>query len=215
MSSIKELILQLDQYEPRWQEYIKNNDDSKVSNISGFREKIAALLLGVRQLIKSEDVDSINEMKAMITVDGLADSIIGQADKLLTHYKSMKPLRLLEKRNLKLCKEFLNDALENYIVRYDWKWIDKFENYGFISSEEIKKVLESLEVLTDYYVGNAITEKRISEDFLEETNLSTEICDYYAKLIILFYQDIKFNLIFEGIERLNKRVKNLEKKISS
>lgn len=129
-----------------------------------------------------------------------------QADKLLVHYKAMAPIRILAKSNSQLCEDFFNYAMENYICRWNINYFNHFRHYHFSNPEEMIKAVESLDILSNYYVGKSFSSEMIRSDFCDETGLSESICDYYARLIRQNYQDIKLHLILQKVESLEEKI---------
>lgn len=206
---IQKIVQLLDRQDSDWRQHVKTSNESSIENVAQFREYVTDLLFEIREYIKYEDSLKVNEIYDRIGDDDLSDSLVGQAETLLIHYKAMAPLRILEKEDFQLCNDFLKYAMENYVCRLDINCLNSFSQYKFANCKEMQKTLESIDMLSDYYVKSSFSAQTIRQDFYDETGLSQLICDYYAKLIDLNYQNIKLNIILEKMEALEGRMKDL------
>ncbi len=211
MDRIKEAILLLDESNPDWREHISTNDDSSVPDIGQFRKNVAKLLREIKQFVKMHDQQKLDEMKELLHDNNLADNFMRWAETTLVHYRSMEPLRGLEKENLQLCKDFISDAMDYYVVRWGRNYLRHFERYHLPDTEKIQAIITSIEVLSNYYVENSFTDEMIAEDFHEETGMSRKVCRHYAELIDTHYQDIKLNLILGRVNTLMEKIEEIEK----
>lgn len=203
---VKSIIHDLDQSDCNWRQYVKDNDESNIVHIAQFREYITNLLFAIRNCIKSNDPDEKDLIYDMMHDDSLTDGLMEQAEKLLIHYRAMAPVRMLAKNNSQLCEDFFKDVMENYVCRWSVNFLNHFQYYHFSDSEEMLKAMESLDVLSNYYVGKSFSSEMIRSDFSDETGLSGSICDYYAVLINHGYQDIKLNQILQKVESLEMKM---------
>lgn len=210
MDEIERTVAELDQIDHNWRDTVKSNDENNISDIEKFHEYMAELLFEIRKHIKNGNFEIENHLNDYIHDNILCANLMEQAEKLLIHYHAMEPLRILERNNLQLCLSFFRDIMDNYVRRLDTSCLERFEEYKFKSSEEMQKAIESLDMLSDYYVGNSFSRKTIKEDFGEETGLSENLCEYYAELVDKCYQDIKMNLILRKVELLEKKFEELQ-----
>lgn len=74
MDEIKKLILQLDEQDCRWLEYIKASDDSKINDAARFRQTIVKLLLELRNILKLDDPSKADEAARLIDDKEITDS---------------------------------------------------------------------------------------------------------------------------------------------
>ena len=211
MDEIKKLILQLDEQDCRWREYIKASDDSKINDAARFRQTIVKLLLELRNILKLDDQSKADEAARLIDDKEIADSFFKHANNTLVNYRAMSHIRLLEKEDFALCKDFFDTVMSNYVVRWNMELHKEFERYHFNDRDEMQESMASLDALADYYVGKALTHKSIVKDFAEETDLSETICNYYADILDKYYMDIKLNIILNKIESLSERMERVER----
>lgn len=208
---IEEIIKKADQKYLGWREYIKSNGKTNIKDTSELQECISRLLSETREYLKSDDPHRKEVLSDLIQDNILSEILIDQAEKTLIHYRAMEPVRCLERDDIQLCRNLFSDIMENYIVRVDINCLNRFEKYKFQNSEEMQKIMESLDTLSDYYIGNSFTKDSIKEDFGIETELSDSICDYYAELIDQSYYNIKLNLILGRISFLEKKIEELSR----
>lgn len=211
MDEIKKLILQLDEQNCQWRECIKASDDSKINDAARFRQTIAKLLFELRNILKLDDQSKADEAARIIDDKVIADSFFRHAENTLVNYRAMTHIRMLEKEDSVLCKEFFDTVMSNYVVRWNMELHKDFERYHFNNSNEMQESMASLDALTDYYVENALTHQSIVKDFAGETELSETICTYYADLLDKHYTDIKLNIILNKLEGMSERMERIEK----
>lgn len=210
MDKIKDIILRLDKSEEDWRTYIKMNDDSKAADVSELRRNILNLLLALREVSKMNNQHETEKVRELINDDMLSDNLFKNVEATLVHYKALEPVRQLEREDLPLCKEFFGDVIANYVIRWDRKLHLSFKKYHFADSSDMKSAMESIDSLTDYYVGNTFINSSIVEDFAEESGLSECTCGLYAELVDTYFKDIKLNIIFNNVASLMERMEKIE-----
>ena len=136
---IQKIVQLLDRQDSDWRQHVKTSNESSIENVAQFREYVTDLLFEIREYIKYEDSLKVNEIYDRIGDDDLSDSLVGQAETLLIHYKAMAPLRILEKEDFQLCNDFLKYAMENYVCRLDINCLNSFSQYKFANCKEMQK----------------------------------------------------------------------------
>lgn len=133
-------------------------------------------------------------------------------EKILTHFRAMSCVRELEKKDIQLAKGLFREIMSDYVVRWDWKLQESFNEFYLKTAVDMKKVMQSLDTLSDYCVKNTWVIPRIIEDFREETELSEELYEFYGELLEENYREIKLNLIMNCQEDMRKELELLKQK---
>lgn len=212
MDKVRKIIDSMDQMSDHWREYIKNNDDSHIQDVEIFRKKVIELLDEIKRIMKEGDCEKLEEIRKLLDDSAIADSFFISTEKTLTHFRAMSCVRELEKKDIQLAKGLFQKIMLDYVVRWDWKLQESFNEYHLKTEEDMKKVMQSLDTLSDYYVKNTWVISRTVEDFKEETELSEELCQFYGELLEENYRELKLNLIMNGQEDMRKELELLKQK---
>lgn len=212
MDKVKSIICSMDQMSDHWRESIKSNDDSQIRDVEVFRKKVIELLDEIKRIIKEGDQEKQEEIRKLLDDSVISDSFFMSIEKTLTHFRAMSCIRELEKRDIQLAKELFQKIMSDYVVRWDWKLQESFSEYHLKTAEDMKKVMQSLDALSDYYVKNTWVISRTVEDFREETELSEELCQFYGKLLDENYRELKLNLIMKCQEDIREELDRLKQK---
>ncbi len=213
-----DIIRYLDKSDSNWLQYIKANDnDGIVHNtpIIQFQQNIMSQFFSKQNDINLEDCKWRHLLYDSMINNYTTSCFSEKTEKFLIHYNAMKPVRILEKSNSRLCEDFLKDVMENYVCRWSIDCSQRFHDYNFSDSDEMQNAMKSLVMLSNFYVGKAFSSEMIREHFYSETGLSKYISDYYAGLLNNNYQDIKLNLILQKIESLDQKMNKLFKQTST
>lgn len=212
MDKVKNIICSMDQMSDHWREYIKNNDDSQIKDVEVFRKKVIELLDEIKRIMKEGDQEKQEEIRKLLDDPVISDSFFMSVEKTLTHFRAMSCVRELEKKDIQLAKGLFRKIMSDYVVRWDWKLQESFNEFHLKTAVDMKKVMQSLDTLSDYYVKNTWVIPRIIEDFREETELSGELCEFYGELLEENYREIKLNLIMNCQEDMRKELELLKQK---
>lgn len=198
-----------------WQEYldILQSIDEKWADKVVKDNKIENNELGQKL------VEFLNVLKDMSKIDnGLPDEVrevFKSNEKLLKWieswvrnalqgYRGFMPIRVLADEDEEAVRNLLRAAFENYVLRYDPKFVEKYMTYR-LKKEDMVRVMQLLDSLTDYYIISHMTKNAIREDFEDETGLNDDLCDFYAGLIEENYQLLLMNYIVESFADVRRR----------
>ncbi len=212
MDKVRKIIYSMNQMSDHWREYIKNNDDSHIQDVEIFRKKVVELLDEIKRIMKEGDCDKLEEVRKLLDDSVIADSFFMSIEKTLTHFRAMSCVRELEKKDIQMAKGLFQKIMLDYVVRWDWKLQESFNEYHLKTEEDMKKVMQSLDTLSDYYIKNTWVISRTVEDFREETELSEELCQFYGDLLEEHYRELKLNLIMKCQEDIREELDRLKQK---
>lgn len=204
MEKIEKFISALKKMDSDWTQRICEEEDWDELNNEDMKEVLEQLIKEVRKYKKKEDTGKIEEIRKLVENKAAADRIMQYVDRTLIYYNTFSSLRKSEEKDENLAGEFLGDAMKNYILRFNPQIASRYFKYGFADERDMKRVLQLMEYLTDYYVRRLFLPQTILEDFMEETGLSENNCSVYAKLIEEHFQEIKLNLLMRNMEVIQR-----------
>ena len=206
MREIKEIINELNQVGTMWREFITSVEDLDDIYNNSNGELLGELLEAIRECVKKKDEHRLKEVKNLVANEKAWDSIFKCVDRMLMHYNSLEVLRETEKVNNVLVGDFLKDAIENYVVRVDYGFIEHYGEYKINSNDEMRKILNSVDCLTEFYVRRLFTKRAIVEDFANETGLSEGNCIRYAECVEKYMNEMKMNILMQDTEYIRQRM---------
>lgn len=217
MQQINEIVEQLNQIEPEWTNYFLNSSKEPVN------EQICSLLnqliIALRQIRKDNPHDDIEEFEKILQSKEIYNSIMKFIDDSLQYYEALSIFRSIGKENELMATHLLLDIMENYIIRFDIEFSNRYEEYTFENQSDFEMTLDALESLTYLYVRRHYSKTMIEREFEDDSGISGKICSYYAQLVEEFYNDLRINLILDNsdaqkrifssiIERTKEKVDN-------
>jgi hypothetical protein len=204
MKKIEKFISALKNMDSDWAQRICEEEDWDELNNEDMKKVLDQLVKEIRKYKKKEDTGKIEEIRKLVENKAATDRIMQYVDRTLVYYNTFSELRKTEEKDENLAGGFLQDAMKNYILRFDPQISSRHFKYGFSDETGMKRVLQSMEYLTDYYVRKRFLPQTILEDFMEETGLSEANCGVYAKLIEKHFQEIKLNLLMRNMEGIQR-----------
>lgn len=200
MEKYQVIIEELNNIDADWK--IKVCENQKLEEIKNYEllQKIDELIGIIRQYKKKSDAESLEDIAQMIDAQSVIELLNQYVENSLVYFNTLSELREIERGNSEKVKEFLQDVIENYIVRVDMQIAKRFQTYNFKSEKSMVETYRAIDHLTEYYVRKLYVKSNIEEDFCEETGLSKESCQLYAELIDKYFQEIKMNIIMQGLE---------------
>lgn len=176
----------------------KRIDNSKLS------EKFVEFLAAIKTVSKMNNGLPEEVTDVLKAEKGLLDWLEEWVESVLQGYRGFEPLRTLTTRDDETVRNFLRASFDNYVLRYDPQFAAKYCTYR-LTKEEMIRVLQLLDSITDFYIASHMTRIAIREDFEEETGLNDELCDFYASLVDENYELLLMNYIAENLANIQKK----------
>ena len=92
-------------------------------------------------------------------------------------------------------ENFLKQLYDDYLVRYDIRFADRFRSFGFLSEEEMMDAAEAVGTLVNIYISNRLSTESILMDFRDETGLSETTSRVFLLYFEKYYQELSTNYI--------------------
>lgn len=204
MREIKAIIDELNSIDSKWGKVIidaKELDDI-YNGVNG--DLLGELIELIREYVKINDSKYMETVSELIADSKVLESVLQYVDKTLIHYNNMSCLREIEKKDKEIVGVFLGDIIENFIVRVDYNFPNEYEQYKIENIETMKKILKSIDCLTEFYVRRFFSKKAIEEDFLEETGLDVDNCKKYAEFVDIYFDKMKINILMQDTEYIKQ-----------
>ncbi|MBR5565686.1 MAG: hypothetical protein IKW08_05905 [Roseburia sp.] len=204
MKEIQEIISKFNEESPNWKEWIATVEELDEVYNSRDSELFSELFASIREYVKKDDKKKLEEIGKLIANEKAMDVILKCVNKMLMHYNNLSLLREIEKENKEFVGDFLEDIIENFIVRVDYQFVDEYERYKINSHDEMKTILRTIDCLTEYYVRRIFTKRAIVEDFYDETGLAKENCIRYAEIVNKYFNEMKMNILMQDTEYIRQ-----------
>lgn len=199
----------------KWQDFLNTlNDmdqnwinkvvkDKKIDN-NCFGEKFVEFLTAIKAASKTNNELPIEVINLLQPEKDLLDWLEKWVDNALQGYRGFEPIRALAVKNEETVRNFLRAAFDNYVLRYDPQFVEKYCTYG-LNRDKMIRVLQLLDSITDFYIASHMTRIAVREDFKEETGLNDELCDFYASLVDENYELLLMNYIAGNLANMQRK----------
>ena len=124
MKEIQEIISKFNEESPNWKEWIATVEELDEVYNSRDSELFSELFASIREYVKKDDKKKLEEIGKLIANEKAMDVILKCVNKMLMHYNNLSLLREIEKENKEFVGDFLEDIIENFIVRVDYQFVD-------------------------------------------------------------------------------------------
>lgn len=177
--------------------------DKRIDN-NKLGEKFVEFLAAIKAVSKMNNELPAEVRDELKSEKGLLDWLEEWVASALQGYKGFEPIRTLAADDDETVRNFLRAAFDNYVLRFDPQFVEKYCTYR-LSRDEMTRVLQLLDSITDFYIASHMTRIAIREDFEEETGLNDELCDFYASLVDENYELLLMNYIAENLANMQKK----------
>ena len=89
----------------------------------------------------------------------------------------------------------MKQLYDDYLIRYDIRFADRFRSFGFFSEEEMMDAAEAVGTLVNIYISNRLSTESILMDFRDETGLSETTSRKFLLYFEKYYQELSINYI--------------------
>ncbi len=197
MEQYKESLRELNEIDSNWMKILLNNSTEWENSSEKLKEAINKFLIMLKEDAK-KDKNIRSKIKKLFDDKQFLAWIEKWLSNATAGYYGFEPVRALQSKGLEMVKNLLRVAFENGILRTDMDLNSKLAAYQ-LKEKEIPPFMSVYLTLTMYYITQHISKGSIKIDFMQETGLSEEVCDYYADLVDENYLMLSMNYIMDKV----------------
>lgn len=201
METIRNIINKLNERNTEWHSFIDESTEYDKCQDEELKTDFLALLEELKaEVKKSSDRQETRERLKRVLKEGISDDVL--VDELLSRvmditqtYFLFESLRRIEREEYSQIENFLKQLYDDYLVRYDIRFADRFRSFGFLSEEEMMDAAEAVGTLVNIYISNRLSTESILMDFRDETGLSETTSRVFLLHFEKYYQELSTNYI--------------------
>lgn len=201
METIRNIINKLNDRNTEWHSFIDESTEYDKCQDEELKMDFLALLEELKaEVKKSSDRQETRErlkrvLKEGISDDALVDELLSRVMDITQTYFLFESLRRIEREEYSQIENFLKQLYDDYLVRYDIRFADRFRSFGFLSEEEMMDAAEAVGTLVNIYISNRLSTESILMDFRDETGLSETTSRVFLLHFEKYYQELSTNYI--------------------
>lgn len=201
METIRNIINKLNERNTEWHSFIDESTEYDKCQDEELKTDFLALLEELKaEVKKSSDRQETRErlkrvLKEGISDDALVDELLSRVMDITQTYFLFESLRRIEREEYSQIENFLKQLYDDYLVRYDIRFTDRFRSFGFLSEEEMMDAAEAVGTLVNIYISNRLSTESILMDFRDETGLSETTSRVFLLYFEKYYQELSTNYI--------------------
>lgn len=201
METIRNIINKLNDRNTEWHSFIDESTEYDKCQDEELKTDFLALLEELKaEVKKSSDRQETRErlkrvLKEGISDDALVDELLSRVMDITQTYFLFESLRRIEREEYSQIESFLKQLYDDYLVRYDIRFADRFCSFGFLSEEEMMDAAEAVGTLVNIYISNRLSTESILMDFRDETGLSETTSRVFLLYFEKYYQELSTNYI--------------------
>ena len=201
METIRNIINKLNDRNTEWHSFIDESTEYDKCQDEELKTDFLALLEELKaEVKKSSDRQETRErlkrvLKEGISDDALVDELLSRVMDITQTYFLFESLRRIEREEYSQIENFLKQLYDDYLVRYDIRFTDRFRSFGFLSEEEMMDAAEAVGTLVNIYISNRLSTESILMDFRDETGLSETTSRVFLLYFEKYYQELSTNYI--------------------
>ena len=201
METIRNIINKLNERNTEWHNFIDESTEYDKCQDEELKMDFLALLEELKaEVKKSSDRQETRErlkkvLKEGISDDALVDELLSRVMDITQTYFLFESLRRIEREEYSQIENFLKQLYDDYLVRYDIRFADRFCSFGFLSEEEMMDAAEAVGTLVNIYISNRLSTESILMDFRDETGLSETTSRVFLLHFEKYYQELSTNYI--------------------
>ena len=201
METIRNIINKLNDRNTEWHSFIDESTEYDKCQDEELKTDFLALLEELKaEVKKSSDRQETRErlkrvLKEGISDDALVDELLSRVMDITKTYFLFESLRRIEREEYSQIENFLKQLYDDYLVRYDIRFADRFRSFGFLSEEEMMDAAEAVGTLVNIYISNRLSTESILMDFRDETGLSETTSRVFLLYFEKYYQELSTNYI--------------------
>ena len=201
METIRNIINKLNDRNTEWHSFIDESTEYDKCQDEELKTDFLALLEELKaEVKKSSDRQETRErlkrvLKEGISDDALVDELLSRVMDITQTYFLFESLRRIEREEYSQIENFLKQLYDDYLVRYDIRFADRFRSFGFLSEEEMMDAAEAVGTLVNIYISNRLSTESILMDSRDETGLSETTSRVFLIYFEKYYQELSTNYI--------------------
>ena len=201
METIRNIINKLNERNTEWHNFIDESTEYDKCQDEELKTDFLALLEELKaEVKKNSDRQETRErlkrvLKEGISDDALVDELLSRVMDITQTYFLFESLRRIEREEYSQIENFLKQLYDDYLVRYDIRFADRFRSFGFLSEEEMMDAAEAVGTLVNIYISNRLSTESILMDFRDETGLSETTSRVFLLHFEKYYQELSTNYI--------------------
>ena len=201
METIRNIINKLNDRNTEWHSFIDESTEYDKCQDEELKTDFLALLEELKaEVKKSSDRQETRErlkrvLKEGISDDALVDELLSRVMDITQTYFLFESLRRIEREEYSQIENFLKQLYDDYLIRYDIRFADRFRSFGFLSEEEMMDAAEAVGTLVNIYISNRLSTESILMDFRDETGLSETTSRVFLLHFEKYYQELSTNYI--------------------
>lgn len=201
METIRNIINKLNDRNTEWHSFIDESTEYDKCQDEELKTDFLALLEELKaEVKKSSDRQETRErlkrvLKEGISDDALVDELLSRVMDITQTYFLFESLRRIEREEYSQIENFLKQLYDDYLVRYDIRFADRFRSFGFLSEEEMMDAAEAVGTIVNIYISNRLSTESILMDFRDETGLSETTSRVFLLYFEKYYQELSTNYI--------------------
>lgn len=201
METIRNIINKLNERNTEWHSFIDESTEYDKCQDEELKMDFLALLEELKaEVKKNSDRQETRErlkkvLKEGISDDALVDELLSRVMDITQTYFLFESLRRIEREEYSQIEIFLKQLYDDYLVRYDIRFADRFRSFGFLSEEEMMDAAEAVGTLVNIYISNRLSTESILMDFRDETGLSETTSRVFLLHFEKYYQELSTNYI--------------------
>ena len=208
METIRNIINKLNERNTEWHSFIDESTEYDKCQDEELKTDFLALLEELKaEVKKSSDRQETRErlkrvLKEGISDDALVDELLSRVMDITQTYFLFESLRRIEQEEYSQIENFLKQLYDDYLVRYDIRFADRFCSFGFLSEEEMMDAAEAVGTLVNIYISNRLSTESILMDFRDETGLSETTSRVFLLYFEKYYQELSTNYIISMLNTM-------------
>ena len=208
METIRNIINKLNDRNTEWHSFIDESTEYDKCQDEELKTDFLALLEELKaEVKKSSDRQETRErlkrvLKEGISDDALVDELLSRVMDITQTYFLFESLRRIEQEEYSQIENFLKQLYDDYLVRYDIRFADRFRSFGFLSEEEMMDAAEAVGTLVNIYISNRLSTESILMDFRDETGLSETTSRVFLLYFEKYYQELSTNYIISMLNTM-------------
>lgn len=201
METIRNIINKLNDRNTEWHSFIDESTEYDKCQDEELKTDFLALLEELKaEVKKSSDRQETRErlkrvLKEGTSDDALVDELLSRVMDITQTYFLFESLRRIEREEYSQIENFLKQLYDDYLVRYEIRFADRFRSFGFLSEEEMMDAAEAVGTLVNIYISNRLSTESILMDFRDETGLSETTSRVFLLHFEKYYQELSTNYI--------------------
>lgn len=203
-SSIEALNELTSRYDDDWKQILDSylKDDDEVPKEA--REYIDEFLFACKEDMISERQDNWKKLEGKIKNDLLYDNLRNRVKESLSAYYIAAPLRALDAQDAGKASKVVQDIFERAILRFDIKFIDKYEKCGFPNQDALIEFLNVLDNFCSYMVERNFGCSTIEGYARNIMRFSPKLCKQIAEIIDENFRQFQISYIIDNLKMIRE-----------